>query len=332
MSGPVERARPRAVPERVRWHDDALLCHGDLAAAVAHEERLLALHVSALHDTWGVALGLTLAASDDRRRVLVGPGVAYTALGEALWIGVAVEAPPFPAEAARADLVVALPRAGVASPCERLVRCDGLPVRDAEVSLRWETVALASDPASAFARGLADGVRLGHDVPLGSFTRRADGTLDGPDNAERRVARSLSRPHVALGTIPSGALDWHQTGDGLVASVDTSAHGFSTAPRYAAWLASGFTWPADVVGPFVSIAQATRTSFAARLVFGGRAGAGVQPGVFLEGAVMSSLVWLGVESTSGCPPVVTLPGLNAASWSAALGLLQLAQPSPGSGG
>jgi hypothetical protein len=220
--------RPRPAPQRVAWHQDAALRRDDLAAAVAHEERMLALHVAAAHDTWGVALGLALAPSGDRRGVLVGPGVAYTCRGDALALTAPTPAPPFPAAAARADLVISAPRAGDAHPCERVARCDGLPPARAAASLRWEAVALAADPSSAFAGGLARGVRLGDDVPLGSFTRRADGTLDGPDHAQRRVARSLARPHVAVGTLPRGALDWRQTGDGLVATVDTISAGFST--------------------------------------------------------------------------------------------------------
>lgn len=312
MSGPARRPRP--VPERVAWFDGSALTHGDLAAAVAHEERMLSLHVAALHDTWGVALGLTVALGTDGRSVLVGPGIAYTARGDALILAAATPAPVFPPGVMAADLVISAPTPGDAWPCERVLDCDGR-ARRALPTLRWETAA------------------TGEDVPLARFARRADGTLAGPDHRERRVARGLLRPHLAHGALGPGALAWSHAAFDFVATVDTRAAGFSTTPRYAAWVAATGAWPNGAVGPFVSVEGATANSFTLRLLFaappGTPAGGGPLALPILERLAAVSVVWLGAESARGCPPSVfasTVVQLNPSLWSAALAALQGGAP------
>src|SRR4051794_20115559 len=57
------------------------LASRDLQADMEAELRMHRLHVGTVHHTWGVALGLELTLTDDRRRVKVGPGLAYDSVG-----------------------------------------------------------------------------------------------------------------------------------------------------------------------------------------------------------------------------------------------------------
>lgn len=314
--------RPRPAMQRVQWFTGAELTHRDLADAVAHEARMLALHVAALHDTWGVAPGLTLALSSDQRSVLVGPGVAYTSIGDALVLAKPTPAPPFPATALMADLVIAAPNANDAWPCERLHDCGGQVPRE-RPSLRWETAADASNPAALFSATLAPGIRFGEDVPLGRCTRHPDGTLAGPDLQVRRTARGLVRPHVGFGVLAPGTLAWVGTGAELTASVDTSAAGFTLPPRYVVWLTAGDPWPAGVIGPFVSIQSPDTASFTLGLLCAVRSPATLPAAAVRARAAGASVFWIGVESTSGCSPSLAGPNtLDPGLWAAALAALQ----------
>jgi hypothetical protein len=71
-------------PERIVFAVGDRLLARDLAAAEAREAAFHALHVRALHRTWGVALGYAVAASADGRAVLIGPGLAYDPCGTPL--------------------------------------------------------------------------------------------------------------------------------------------------------------------------------------------------------------------------------------------------------
>ncbi|MHB1224675.1 MAG: hypothetical protein ACYC2G_11645 [Gemmatimonadaceae bacterium] len=322
MSTPV--SRPRPVTERVAWSDGCALTHGDLAAAVAHEERMLALHVAALHDTWGVALGLAVAVGADGRSVLVGPGLAYTAGGHALILAVATPAPAFPSGASTADLVIGAPLPDDAWPCERLAHCDGR-TRRARLSLRWAPVESEGLPRQR----CVGAYQIGEEVVLSRFVRRADGTLPGPDRRPRQTARGLLRPHLAHGALGPGALSWSHAAFDFVATVDTRVAGFSTPPRYAAWVAAAGAWPGGVVGPFVSIEDATATSFTLRLLFAARpgtpAGSGPLSLPILQRLTTTSVVWLGAENARGCPPSLTASAileLDPSLWSVALAALQ----------
>jgi len=80
---------------------DRLLAR-ELADADAREATLHAIHVRAVHRTWGVALGFSVAASADHRAVLVGPGLAYDPCGRALVLAQPARA-PLPPGAADGD-------------------------------------------------------------------------------------------------------------------------------------------------------------------------------------------------------------------------------------
>jgi hypothetical protein len=202
---------------RVAWTQGAKLRHADLRDALAHEARMLALHVSAVHRAWGVALGLEVVIDASARDLIVTPGLAYTCAGDALISSDALD-PGAPGTSSAVDvdtafdLVASLGTAVEGTPCERLAACGGAPVREASIELRWEMAGPAAvDPP------LAASIRLGDDVPLARVVRRTDGTLVGPDYARRRIARGLGRPHVASGVLAPGALAWRE--DAILAAI-----------------------------------------------------------------------------------------------------------------
>jgi hypothetical protein len=327
----VSRPAPHPVPalHRLAYAEGARLAERDLRDLVAYERRLLELHVRALHDTWGVALGLRLALSNDRRRVLVSPGVAYTCRGEALALpsGTTTEppadtSPPQPGPASRAvDLVLGAAPTPEGGPCERVATCTGEHAALAPGAVRWVYARLRPSAPAV----LGEDVRLGEEVPLGRFARAADGTLTGPDLSVRRAARGLVRPHVAFGITRPGEVTLTASAYDVWGHVDTTAGAFGGTPHY---FASVSPLPPAAIGPFVSVTGATPRRFTIRLALATDPpipASGLLPEVaaMLDGLTVR---WVGVESTTGCPPaaasLTTLLG-DTRQWSAALAALGL---------
>lgn len=326
-------------PRRVSWFEGAALRHADLRDAIAHEARLLALHVSAMHGTWGAALGLTVVINANRRELIVTPGLAYTCRGESLVLTGALRLDPpranvtTPAGASIAfDLVASVAPAPEGWPCERLVACDGAARVTGAIALRWEMAGivtpLANDPP------LATTIRVGDEVPLARVIARADGTLDGPDYARRRIARGIGRPHIASGVVAGDALAWRDERYRLVATVDTSDRGFTMAPRY--FVSSQVTswWGDTVIGPFVSVIASRVDSFDVALSIAMRAFHPLAPAVLHAVPASVSLAWTGVETARGCPSVLrgariaTLAGgfIDAKPWLDRLAQLGVTEP------
>jgi len=61
--------------DRVRYHDGARLASRDMREDARFESRLRSVHVRALHDTWGVALGFLLAVDADGETGHHRPGI-----------------------------------------------------------------------------------------------------------------------------------------------------------------------------------------------------------------------------------------------------------------
>lgn len=287
----MKRRRPRAVPERIEWYEGSRLTRRDLVDAIEHEARMLELHVRAVHDTHGIALGLGVALAAGAKAVVVQPGLAYGCRGASVLLAAAttLDAPPMSTSGTRFDLVLvaAQPTRACAQP---EMDCTGARV-PARASLRWR-------PAD-------DDVRCTCDIPddaieLGRFVRSPAGTLTGPDNTRRRVVRGLVRPHVASGVTAPGALTWTQGASDLVASIDTSAAGFTTTPVYLAQIASSTAWTGALVAPFVSIAQPSPTRFNVHLSIAAKPPALVLLFAQLDLAKELSIAWTGVESAVGC--------------------------------
>ena len=289
---------------------------------------MLELHISATHATWGVALGYAIALSNDRRLIVVAPGLAYTCRGDFLVLsqGIQLDAPPsapgVPGPQAF-DLVVAPAPRDELRPCERIVACDGRePTR--RIALRWEFAGPVGgglvDPP------LAAGIRLGEEIPLARFLRFAGGLLGRPDYSVRRIARGLTRPHIAFGVTAPGELSWQLQGHRLVATIDTSQHGFTTVPQYFASLASAPSPSGNVVGAFLRFEAGNATSLRVGLAFAVRPPNVPSLSVLTAAGNAARVMWVGVESARGCPPslvgghITTLAGtlVDPAPWLASL--------------
>jgi hypothetical protein len=294
--------------ERIGFYHGSLLTARDLRDDLAHEERLHSLHVRALHDVWGIGLGLALSLTADRRAVLVAPGVAYDAHGREI----VLTAP---------TRLTALPvTGGLPRTFDVVIR---FAVPSARPRLRWID-AEAGWRDGGGARGLA--ARTGLDLPLGQVVQEPDGTLQPPTPFGRQYARGLTGPRTALNVVRGSELRWEvvtgnpqdrpsgpQVGIGLIATVDTSAAGFSTTPAYVVallhdpWSARtiqniGDQAPADVFA-FTSIAEAQPDRFRLRLLFGARTPWGDDVGSLIwdarRGADLATFIWLAAETLPG---------------------------------
>ncbi|MEO5817968.1 MAG: hypothetical protein ABIT20_22055 [Gemmatimonadaceae bacterium] len=289
--------KPRAVPQRIAWFEGSRLAHRDLADAVEHEARMLELHVRTVHDTWGIAFGLTTTLSKDLRSVVVQAGLAYTCKGASVFlITPTTIAAPLPTLAGVTfDLLLVKAR--------QLVNCDSpaldchygrMPMR---ATLMWVAVGTKQHCECDVPD---DGVHLGR------FTRSGAGILAGPDISFRRKVRGLVHPHIASAVTRAGALTWNAGTADLIAQVDTSAGAFTTTPVYLAFIATPTTWPKGFAAPFVNVSAATPTSFTLHLTF-----ATLPPAlapIFAMMAQINALTfsWVGVESAIGCSDALAL--------------------------
>jgi hypothetical protein len=252
----------------VIYQDGQPLAAADLRDHRARQDRMRALHVSASHGVWGVALGMEVELDDGGRAALVGAGLAYDCAGREVLLrsGLRIE-PPLP------------PARSTASAWwfDLLTRHE---MRGA--SLRWSFAGDAPSPSR-----FADDVRLGEDVPLArvQLAKPGSGTprFVDIDRSVRRVARGLVRPKAARSRVRQGSVAIAGSAWDWIVQIDTSAARFDgAAPFYFArlvdhpWLAptSGFkplfsSTPAatlqTVLGPFLAIEASTRTSFRLRV-------------------------------------------------------------------
>jgi hypothetical protein len=297
--------------ERVAYYQGQLLRSRDLGDDASYETRMESLHVRAMHDTWGVALGLLLGLDQNTGRVTVGAGLAIDCVGLEIVLSTEAtigppNAPPPGHPSLVFDLVCSRPTSIARAPVDSPACEPAAPQERADI--RWE---FAGELTSGVVLPPGDGVRLGEDVPLGRFVLDGEGTLFGPDPSVRRNVRPLLRPQVGWGVLDPGMLVWEYDHSGFVADVDTSSAGFTSVPLYFAALGPN-PWAerADVLGPFVSIAQPSIDSFHVQLLFG-------RPDDKLAGQRSAAgLFWVGLEPFTGCPPAysfVWLPFLIRAT-------------------
>lgn len=279
---PFQQAR------RLDWVDGSALTWRDLRDGVAAEEAMLALHMRGLHDTWGVALGLTTALSGDRRAVLVTPGFAIACNGMTILLPNAqvLAAPPAGAGPRAWDLVLRAPQPTAGDPCYRPTTCD-LAVTPTAATLAWHDIDAPLDQRT--------------NVVLSRYVRLTSGVMNGPDLSVRRGVAVLERPHIASGVATAASLSWTVRGPRLVASIDTSGAGFSQAPIYRVWVASHAPWPPNVIGAFISVVTASRGSISVQLLVPG----GISTNSAQSLADTIALGWVGVEPVRGCPPSFT---------------------------
>jgi hypothetical protein len=299
------------------FHGQLLTAH-DLQDDVDNESRLRGLHMRAVHNSWGVAIGytVTLPAANV---VSIGPGVAYNCYGQeiisARAIGVGL--PPAPsqsqADAWLFDLVIRYRMREDSRP-GRDCLAPGLSPRAEQPVWRWRFAGdAASDAVVTPAR--PEPLRLGEEIPLARFVVSASGIVSGPDFSERCHAQGLVRPHIAGGQ-HIGELVYVEEQFAFSLKVDTAAAGFSRTPYYFARLTlSGIldtiTDPQIVVllrrliGPFITIRDPRRKSFHLDVRFA-LSGTNVR-GASFAGDVFPSpfsaeVNWVGIEANTGCPP------------------------------
>jgi hypothetical protein len=253
--------------ERVRFAQGQRLPAADLETALASELRHQQLHVVAAHRTWGAGVGLRVIGGSAGAAVF--PGVAYDAFGRAIVVTRVAEV-PLPNELAselELDFVVAF-----ADGCEPLPR-----------------FVIPAD------------VRPGLDVPLARFALE-QGTLGMPDPTVRKGTSSVGAPRIATGH-KSLEVTIMPPDSVFSATVDTSVAGFRTTPSYVVTLAIDPTPEVanvGVLGPFVSIAEPSKSAFRLDVRFG-RTQPGVTAGVTVS--LPLDVTWLGVEPAPRCDPV-----------------------------
>jgi hypothetical protein len=270
---------------RVRFEQGRLLAAADLRADVAFESTLRERHVRAIHDSWGIALGYSLAIDAFGMGVFVGPGVGYDRCGRALVSDTTVHVP-----AANNDGPVLL----VVRPPDPMPGCPG-PVDRHQVGWRWRTPGGVGDDEVALARFSSDAGTLSDldlTVRRGAVRRR-----------NRRVATGVHRQE---GWFPDQAIE-----------VDTTAAGFTRTPFYFATLVATaatqelFGPRPGVLGPWPHLHSATQRRFELTLRFGGayESVSGIGAGETFE------VHWIGVEPARDCPE----PELDPATARSAIG-------------
>lgn len=218
----------------LHWRGE-LLASRDLNDGRGNEEERLWWHQRAVHDAYGVVVGLRV---DDGR--VVQPGLAYDAYGRELPVAAPAKVPP-PGDAAatRRSWTLLLryrePKAD-SGDCS----CAGEGGRAPWTELVWR-------PSRAV--GLKDGVALTRGVWGGEGT---DLFFERDGRFRLEPARPLARPRLGNGVTPQGHTAWRSwvatptggrvglaTARGIEVEVDTGAAGFTRTPCYFAWLQGG---------------------------------------------------------------------------------------------
>jgi hypothetical protein len=217
----IDARRPLDL-ERLRHIERELLRSRDLRVSVAHESEFLWWHQRAVHDSFGIAMGLTVEPEGGGASVLVAPGVAFDCYGRELRIAGprSISAPD-----EVNDRVTLLARHSRREPAKTWV-CDS-DSKLGEPELVW-SAARRLDPHAG--------------VPLAFLDSKGSLTPGW------RV-RALARPRVAAGVTRPDGTPWEPfslsgsaaegRAQGLEVRIDTRPAGFTNTPCYFAWL----QWP-----------------------------------------------------------------------------------------
>lgn len=290
---------PRVRPaHRIAWHHGHPLGHVDLSDWAAYEPELLALHVRAGHGTRGVAEGLWVARTGDHRAVAVSRGAGFSCRGVALGLDAGVTTAP-PGAGAGTFLLALRPAPAPERECRPAPPCPGEASPNgtdfrSPTRLEWRQVAIG--PAQGRCEPPED------ELPLARVRRHADGRLDPPDLAVRRVVVPAVRPRVAHGVVSGDALWWYSPEPTTLAAAVGIDAGFDTAPDVFVAV-HGFTSPiAGTLGPWPRTAWSTPGVFEVRLGFAAPSGteAADLTGRILPRLRQAALSWIAVERPSGC--------------------------------
>lgn len=304
--------------ERIGYFHGQLLAARDLQDDAETESLLRGMHVRALHNTWGVALGFEVSIKDDTV-VQVGPGIAYDARGQEILSShtLNVGLPVLPNDDADAwwfDLVIR--RAGPPERSPGHLGCgEGVDPREEHPTWRW-CLAGPAPAGSPSPLAVSAEARVGEDIPLVRCRVTRKPAFDPQlDFTVRRQAQGQVRPHVAGATVGRNfAFDPAQFA--FTTTVSTAAGGFSRTPFYFARVVIPLLLSPDgtdapsarsILGPFVSIRNAQRTSFRVDLRVARQADVILRTlAAAAQAQVPVTVTWLGIEPTGGCPPALNL--------------------------
>lgn len=221
--------------ERIRYWQGQLLASGDLHTQMRVDQELRRLHDRAVHQAFGIAIGLTTSLQDGV--ISLGCGMAYDCTGRGLIV--------------ERDRTIRLP--SVRSPMT-LVLASDLGRADG-IALRW-TPAKDVHPATEIA-----------------ITRLLPGAA-GPeiDPAFRPlIARPMAWPRIATGTTIPGNTAWkswtiNAVDVGVQVRIDTSAAGYTKTPYYFAEAVAAQPTPDFYPAWLASIADPSPEGFTLRLL------------------------------------------------------------------
>jgi len=324
--------------QRIGYFDGQLLTDRDLQDDAAFESRLRGLHVRAMHNTWGVALGFSVSRIKGNV-IEVGPGIAYDCHGREIISArtLNVGPPPAPGQSQASawyfDLVISYrerePAAG--NPAQTCVGGAFNP-HEERPAWRWRFAGDVNG-VNGGSQARPEELRLGEEVPLARFVVSTRRQIGQPDFSVRRNAQGLVRPHIA-GDQVEDRLEFSEAQAALTMTVDTSQAGFSQTPHYFARLTlPGLLATAEdpellrilrlLLGPFVTIRNAQRNSFQLDVRFALSAAqdfrattVAANPTARLmqlmeeDVSLLTAQVnWVGVESNRGCAPPILFPFL-----------------------
>jgi hypothetical protein len=252
LGGPNPSRRPGGPDlERYLFWRGQLLKSRDLNDANAGEEERAYWHNRAVHDAYGVVLGLTVDPGTGMpSEVTVHRGLAYDAYGRELAVFAETPMPPPRDVGERVEPWVLLLRHREEAPAPDACGCAGAGAPGSE--LVWRRARRA---------GIRDGVALAR----GWWISGTAGWLFRPDeNFHPQRARPFARPRLGHGETPPGGTPWRPWSEppgpasgtdltgavlpgivipaaarGIEVSIDTSAAGFTRTPCYFAWLQGG---------------------------------------------------------------------------------------------
>lgn len=311
--------------QRINYYDGQRLQSSDLKADTGFESWLRGVHVRAVHQTWGIALGLELSV--DNGQVRIAPGIAYDCHGRELITArpMLVPQPQLPAGKAEAywyDLVISYDdKLGAELPPSALCFENGRSPLEEQPLWRWRLVEAFQKDIQPLGHG---SVRLGEEIPLGRFLISRKKEISDSDAGVRRTVQAQVRPYIASGQAKLTPIYNYFAGNYYL-KVDTSAAGFNQAPYYFASLATHpllgnrSSFGKDeldtiqrTLGPFLSIRDADRKSFTLEVRFATTLVDITGSNQFYNMlADQFTINWTGIEMTRGCPPppayVVFLP-------------------------
>lgn len=222
--------------ERIRYWQGQLLSSGDLQRQMAVVAELRRQHNRAVHNAYGIAMGLTLG--DISEGVLpLSCGLAYDCSGRELMVPV--------------GRMVPLPVPTITAPQLLFLAYDS---NLGDVSLTWQP---QGAPVST------NGVAIARILP-GTPSPLLDPAF------RPVVARPMARPQLASGQTVPGDTAWesweeNEINVGVQSVVDTSAAGFTTTPNYFAEAVADNPTADFVPAWFTSIADPTPDGFTLRL-------------------------------------------------------------------